>query len=184
MTPDGRVKVSDFGLAKAFAGERTTDDLSNSPTMSSGGDGARRDCSGTAAYMSPEQARGQAVDKRTDMWAFGCVLYELLTGKQAFHGDTVTEILAAVLRGEPDWAALPAATPTNVRALLRRCLQKDKTLRLRDAGDAGIEIQEALVAQSSGATVIVPPHVAGGRRSCWAWRLWPRLWSVDLPCGI
>ena len=103
---------------------------------------------GTAAYMSPEQARGKAVDKRTDIWAFGCVLYELLTGKQAFQGDTVTEILAAVLRGEPDWPALPAATPTKVRDLLRRCLQKDKTLRLRDAGDACIEIQEALAAPS------------------------------------
>ena len=98
--------------------------------------------------MSPEQARGQAVDKRTDMWAFGCVLYELLAGKQAFHGDTVTEILAGVLRGEPDWAALPAATPTTVRTLLRRCLQKDKAFRLRDAGDASIELQDALAAPS------------------------------------
>ena len=96
------------------------------------------------------------MDKRTDIWAFGCVLYELLTGKQAFQGDTVTEILAAVLRGEPDWPALPAATPTTVRALLRRCLQKDKTLRLRDAGDASIEIQEALAAPSVGPTATGP----------------------------
>jgi Tol biopolymer transport system component len=105
--------------------------------------------------MSPEKARGKALDKRTDIWAFGCVLYELLTGKQAFPGDTVTEILAAVLRGEPDWPALPAATPTTARALLRHCLQKDKTLRLRDAGDACIEIREALTAPSLGPTATV-----------------------------
>ena len=116
----------DFGLAKAFAGGESGSDPSNSPTLSAAGT-MQGVILGTAAYMSPEQARGKAVDKRTDIWAFGCVLYELLTGKQAFQGDTVTEILAAVLRGEPDWPALPAATPTNVRDLLRRCLQKDKT---------------------------------------------------------
>src|SRR5580658_2431520 len=130
VTLDGRVKVLDFGLAKAFAGEGTADDLTNSPTMNRAAT-AQGVMLGTAAYMSPEQACGQAVDRRTDMWAFGCVLYELLTAKQAFHGETVTEILAAVLRGEPDWAALPGATPTTVRDLLRHCLQKDKTLRLR-----------------------------------------------------
>jgi Tol biopolymer transport system component len=101
---------------------------------------------GTAAYMSPEQARGRSVDKRTDIWAFGCVLYEMLSGKQAFHGEDVTDILAAVVRAEPDWQALPPATPLKVRDLLRRCLKKDKTLRLRDAGDARIEIHEILTA--------------------------------------
>src|ERR1700720_3666491 len=95
---------------------------------------------GTPAYMSPEQAKGKTVDKRTDIWAFGCVLCELLTGKPAFHGEDVTDILAAVVRAEPDWQALPAATPVKVRDLLRRCLQKDKTQRFRDAGDARIEI--------------------------------------------
>jgi Tol biopolymer transport system component len=99
---------------------------------------------GTAAYMSPEQARGKAVDKRTDIWAFGCVLYELLTGKQAFAGDDITDILAAVVRAEPDWHALPPATATKIRDLLRRCLQKDKTMRMQAAGDARIELQEAL----------------------------------------
>jgi serine/threonine protein kinase len=147
LTAEGKVKVLDFGLAKAFASGESGNDPSNSPTLSEAGT-IQGVILGTAAYMSPEQARGKAVDKRTDIWAFGCVLYEVLTGQQAFQGDTVTEILAAVLRGEPDWPALPAATPTTVRALLRRCLQKDRTLRLRDAGDAGIEIQEALVTPS------------------------------------
>ena len=151
VTPEGKVKVLDFGLAKAFAGDGTSGDPTHSPTLSIAAT-AQGVILGTAAYMSPEQARGQEVDKRADMWAFGCVLYELLAGKQAFHGDTVTEILAGVLRGEPDWSALPAATPATVRALLRRCLQKDKTLRMRDAGDACIEIQEALATPTPGPT--------------------------------
>jgi Tol biopolymer transport system component len=155
MTAEGKVKVLDFGLAKAFAGGESGSDPSNSPTLSAAGT-MLGVILGTAAYMSPEQARGKAVDKRTDVWAFGCVLYELLTGQQAFHGDTVTEILAAVLRGEPDWPALPPAIPTNVRALLRHCLQKDKTLRLRDAGDASIEIQEALAVPRIGPTSAGP----------------------------
>jgi eukaryotic-like serine/threonine-protein kinase len=101
---------------------------------------------GTAAYMSPEQARGKAVDKRTDICAFGCVLYELFTGKQAFTGEDVTDILAAVVKTEPDWTGLPEKIPASIRLLLRRCLQKDRTLRLQAAGDARIEIQEALTA--------------------------------------
>src|SRR5580692_5525798 len=145
VTPEGKVKVLDFGLAKAFAGDATTEDISNSPTLSRAAT-MQGVILGTAAYMSPEQARGKAVDKRTDIWAFGCVLYELLTGKQAFHGEDITDILAAVVRAEPDWQALPPATPLKVRDLLRRCLKKDKTLRLRDAGDARIEIHEILTA--------------------------------------
>src|SRR5262249_6870333 len=99
-------------------------------------------------YMSPEQARGEKVDKRTDIWAFGCVLYELLAGKQAFEGETVTDTLAAILKTEPDWNRLPPATPAGIRVLLRRCLQKDPARRLRDAADAQIEIQDALGAQA------------------------------------
>ncbi len=143
VTPEGKVKVLDFGLAKAFAGEESGSDPSNSPTLSQAAT-LQGVILGTAAYMSPEQARGTSIDKRTDTWAFGCVLYELLTGKKAFQGETVTDILAKVLQGEPDWQALPPSTPTKLRDLLRRCLQKDKTLRLRDAGDARIEILEAL----------------------------------------
>ena len=145
VTPEGKVKVLDFGLAKAFAGDTVDGNPSQSPTLSAVAT-MQGVLLGTAAYMSPEQARGKAVDKRTDIWAFGCVLYELLTGKQTFAGDDITDILAAVVRAEPDWQALPAAIPMQVRDLLRRCLQKDKTLRLRDAGDARIEIQEALTA--------------------------------------
>ena len=106
--------------------------------------------------MSPEQARGKAVDKRSDMWAFGCLLYELLTGKAAFQGEGVHDILASVVRAEPDWSLLPDATPQMVRTLLRRCLQKDKTSRLRDAGDARIEIQEALAAPLAAGTRAAP----------------------------
>src|SRR6202521_4764769 len=145
LTPEGKVKVLDFGLAKAFADDTSTEDMGNSPTLSMAVT-MQGVILGTAAYMSPEQARGKAVDKRTDIWAFGCVLYELLTGKPAFHGEDVTDILAAVVRAEPDWQALPVATPLKVRDLVRHSLQKDKRLRLRDAGDAQIEIQEALTA--------------------------------------
>jgi hypothetical protein len=141
VTPEGKVKVLDFGLAKAFAGETTDSNPSESPTLSRAAT-MQGVILGTAAYMSPEQARGKTVDKRTDIWAFGCVLYEMLTGKQAFDGEDITEILAAVVKTEPDWQVLPPKTPAKIRDLLRRCLQKDKTLRLRDAGDARIEIQE------------------------------------------
>jgi Tol biopolymer transport system component len=151
VTADGTVKVLDFGLAKALLDEPTAADPSNSPTLSMNATVAGV-ILGTAAYMSPEQANGKQVDKRTDIWAFGCVLYELLTGKQTFYGEDVTDILAAVVRAEPDWQALPAATPMQLCNLLRRCLQKDKTLRLQAAGDARIEIQEAIAApKDSGA---------------------------------
>jgi Tol biopolymer transport system component len=143
VTPEGKVKVLDFGLAKAFAGDAASDDPSNSPTLSAAAT-MQGMILGTAAYMSPEQARGKACDKRTDIWAFGCVLYELLTGRQAFQGETTTEILAAVLRGEPDWQALAASTPAKIRDLLGRCLQRDLRRRLHDAADARIEIEEAL----------------------------------------
>src|SRR5213594_397684 len=143
ITPEGRVKVLDFGLAKPL--EEPHPDLSNSPTSRMAATDARV-ILGTAAYMSPEQARGEKVDERTDIWSFGCVLYELLTGKQAFGGETVTDTLAAVLKTEPDWNRLAAATPASIRVLLRRCLQKDLKRRLRDASDARIEIQDALEA--------------------------------------
>jgi serine/threonine protein kinase/Tol biopolymer transport system component len=145
VTPEGKVKVLDFGLAKAFAGDAANEDPSNSPTLSAAAT-MQGVILGTAAYMSPEQARGKACDKRTDIWAFGCVLYELLTGKQVFHGESTTEILASVLREEPDWRTLPASTPVKIRDLLGRCLQKDLRRRLHDAADARIEIEEALAA--------------------------------------
>jgi len=148
VTPERKVKVLDFGLAKAFEGDGANEDMSNSPTLSHAAT-MQGVILGTAGYMSPEQARGKAIDKRTDVWAFGCVLYELLTGKQAFPGETFTDITAKILTGEPDWQVLPAQTPEQIRQLLRRCLQKDRALRLRDAGDARIEIQDALSAPAS-----------------------------------
>ena len=148
VTPEGRVKVLDFGLAKAFAGDGGMN-LPHVHTLTTiGTEGGR--ILGTPAYMSPEQARGKAVDKRTDIWAFGCVLYELLTGKPAFRAETVSDTIAAVLEREPDWRVLPPATPAKIRDLLRRCLQKDSQRRLRDIGDARIEIEEALAAPAIG----------------------------------
>jgi Tol biopolymer transport system component len=156
LTPEGKVKVLDFGLAKAFAGDTSTEDLSNSPTLSRAAT-MQGVILGTAAYMSPEQARGKAVDKRTDIWAFGCVLYELLTGKAAFQGEDVTDILAAVVRAEPDWTALPAKTPSTIRTLLSRCLRKDRRQRISDATDVRIEIEDAIAApKDSGATQAAP----------------------------
>jgi serine/threonine-protein kinase len=143
VTTEGKVKVLDFGLAKAFQDDSSTGDPANSPTLSQAAT-MQGIILGTAAYMSPEQARGKSVDKRTDVWAFGCVLYELLSGRRAFHGEDTTEILATVVKADPDWSRLPAATPAKICDLLRRCLQKDKSQRLRDAGDARLEIQEAL----------------------------------------
>src|SRR5207249_8555665 len=167
ITPEGRVKVLDFGLAKPL--EEPHPDLSNSPTSRMAATDARV-ILGTAAYMSPEQARGEKVDERTDIWSFGCVLYELLTGKQAFGGETVTDTLAAVLKTEPDWNRLPATTPASIRVLLRRCLQKDLKRRLRDATDARIEIEDALAAPPAAEAAAVALH-ARSTRNVWRWAL-------------
>ncbi|MGC2421096.1 MAG: protein kinase [Candidatus Acidiferrales bacterium] len=141
VTPDGRVKVLDFGLAKALASAQEAD-LSQAVTVKDGGH-EEGIVLGTPAYMSPEQARGRPVDKRTDIWSFGCVLYEMLSGHKAFDCASVAEVLAAMLAHEPDWAALPKATPAGVRTLVRRCLVKEQRQRLRDIGDARLAIEEA-----------------------------------------
>ncbi len=148
VTPEGKVKILDFGLAKAFYEQAAPLDPSRSPTITEQMT-APGVILGTAAYMSPEQAKGRAVDKRADIWAFGCVLYECLTGKRAFQGDTITETVAAILKSEPDWTLLPAETSALVRSLLRQCLQKDPGLRLRDIGDVRVEMREELVEASS-----------------------------------
>ena len=148
VTPDGDVKVLDFGLAKAMGPEDASGDMANSPTLSLAMTQAGI-ILGTAAYMSPEQAKGKSVDRRTDIWAFGCVLYEMLSGQKAFEGETVSDVLAAVIRAEPDWNALPRDTPPAIQHLLRRCLQKDPHHRLQAMGDARIAIEETL----SGAAV-------------------------------
>jgi len=151
---DGAVKLLDFGLAKALAPEPTSAEaaeLANSPTLT-----ARSTqmgiVLGTAAYMAPEQAKGKSVDKRVDVWAFGVVLFEMLTGKRPFDGEDVTDVLAAVVRAEPDWNALPATTPRAIERLLRRCLVKQHQDRLHDIGDARLEVDESAVEVASGFT--------------------------------
>ncbi len=141
LTPAGTVKVLDFGLAKGAAASGSAPDLdvSQSPTLTHSPTVAGV-ILGTAAYMSPEQARGKPLDRRTDIWSFGCVLYECLAGRPLFEGETVSDLIAKILEREPDWSALPPAVPARVRELLRRCLEKDAKKRLRDIGDARIEI--------------------------------------------
>jgi Tol biopolymer transport system component len=145
ITIDGSVKVLDFGLAKLLDASPAASSLSMSPTLSVHATQAGV-ILGTAAYMSPEQARGKGVDRRADIWAFGCVLFEMLTARQAFDtaGGTVSDAVAAILRGEPEWGALPASTPAAVRRLLIRCLKKDSQERLHDIADARLDIDEAL----------------------------------------
>ncbi|MDA2930044.1 serine/threonine-protein kinase, partial [Acidobacteria bacterium AH-259-O06] len=171
ITPEGNVKVLDFGLAKALEGEIPAADISHSPTLTHEMTSAGV-ILGTAAYMSPEQAKGKLVDKRADVWAFGCVLYELLTGKRAFEGETITETIAAVLKGEPDWEALSENIPWNIRTLLRRCLQKDTRRRLQHTGDVRIEIEEALTEP----TTASPVGVIGAVQ--------PPLWRRAIPWSI
>jgi eukaryotic-like serine/threonine-protein kinase len=141
ITAEEKVKILDFGLAKALAGESQTIDASQSPTLTDAMT-QRGMILGTAAYMSPEQAKGKAVDKRADIWAFGCILFECLTGKRPFEGETITETLAAILKGEPNWQALPATIPPNIRFVLRRCLEKDVSRRFHDVADVRIALEE------------------------------------------
>jgi Tol biopolymer transport system component len=145
VTPGGVVKVLDFGLAKALTHDASQADDASTATRAGL-------IMGTAAYMSPEQARGKGVDRRTDVWAFGCVLYELISHRTAFGAETASDSLVKVLESEPDWACLPPDTPEPIRRLLRRCLQKDPAVRLRDIADARLEIVEAL-SPDSGVTV-------------------------------
>jgi Tol biopolymer transport system component/tRNA A-37 threonylcarbamoyl transferase component Bud32 len=169
VTPDGKVKVLDFGLAKAWsrdaAGATSSSDLSQSPTLAHTGTAAGL-ILGTAAYMSPEQARGKGVDKRADIWAFGVLLWEMLAGRRLFVGETVSDVLAAVLTREPDWSALPPRIPPGVRELLRRCLERNPRNRLRDIGDARLAIEAALGGQaaSAGGEAAGP---APSRRAMW-----------------
>jgi len=168
LRPDGTVKVLDFGLAKAgaAAGAGSDVDLSHSPTMTQVGTQAGV-ILGTAAYMSPEQARGKPVDKRTDIWSFGVVVYECLTGRPLFRGETVSDLIAKILEREPDWTALPRATPPRVHDLLRRCLRKDPRERLRDIGDARLELADAMTAVPGAADAAA----ASRRAPAWAWLL-------------
>lgn len=161
LAPGGKVKVLDFGLAKALHDEPAASDLSKTPTIT----GQMTEPGvilGTAAYMSPEQAKGRLADKRTDIWAYGCILFECLAGDRAFQGATVTETIAAILRGEPRWDSLPADTPANIRAVLRRCLQKDPRERLRDIGDARIEMKEEAGLPAAPVPALTPRQIRPG----------------------
>jgi serine/threonine protein kinase/Tol biopolymer transport system component len=166
---DGTVKVLDFGLAKALDPMASATEVSHSPTLTSPAMTAHGVILGTAAYMSPEQARGHPVDRGADIWAFGCVLFEMLTGTRAFIGGDPTETIAAIVRGEPDWSRVPPRTPESIRRLLRRTLEKDRRRRLADVRDARLEIEEARSAN--------PPPVPAPDRSPIRERM---LWSAAL----
>ncbi|HWZ85044.1 MAG TPA: protein kinase [Thermoanaerobaculia bacterium] len=163
ITPQGKVKVLDFGLAKALTGDRSSPDVTHSPTLTAAATQAGV-VIGTAAYMSPEQARGKAVDKRADIWAFGAVLYEMLSGRKSFEGETVSDTLAAVLRADVDWNALPRDTPASVRRVLRRCLDREVKTRFHDIADARIEMDE---------TLQEPPPAAAAAPTPSRSKLWP-----------
>jgi hypothetical protein len=209
VTPGGKVKVLDFGLAKMLETERLASSLSMSPTLSIQPTYAGV-ILGTVGYMSPEQARGKPVDRRTDIWAFGCVLYEMLTGRQAFEAsETVSDAVAAILTREPDWSALPLQVPAQIRTLLRRCLQKDPSRRLHHVADVRVEIEDALSEPPAPVSAIAP-HV--GTPTRWmralpwtvaalafgvaAWILWSRpglptpasqsvlRLEINLPAGV
>jgi len=163
VRPDGTVKILDFGLAKAFSTDPLASPtaLSDSPTITSPaaltGAGV---ILGTAAYMSPEQAKGKVADKRSDIWAFGCVLYEMLTGRRAFGGATLIDTLAAIVGSDVDWAVLPAETPAGIRQLLRRCLAKERRQRLSDAAAARLDIEDALAAPAAARLAAAPDRTA------------------------
>ena len=167
ITPDGQVKVLDFGLAK---GATVSDaELAHSPTMTFAATG-QGVILGTAGYMSPEQARGKAVDRRTDIWSFGCVLFECLTGNRLFEGETVSDTIARILERDPDWSALPPNTPPGVREVLRRCLEKDLKKRQRDIGDVRIQLEEAIAerASASRASASLTPPPSPPRSMSWS----------------
>jgi serine/threonine-protein kinase len=158
LTPGGGVKILDFGLAKALEVNESAATLPK-PVEKTGTGVAI----GTAPYMSPEQARGEAVDKRTDVWAFGCVLYEMLTGRKAFPGATWSDSIAAVLEREPEWSYLPQGTPQGLQRLLKRCLQKEQKERLRDFADTKLELKDLLIDSSAG----VPTAAGRAPRGRW-----------------
>jgi hypothetical protein len=168
IAPDGRIKILDFGLAKAFDAEpggALSTSASLSPTLTTPAATRAGLILGTAAYMSPEQAKGKPVDRRADIWAFGCVLYEMLGGKRAFQGDGVSELIAAVIMAPVDFESLPKSLPGRVRLLVRRCMEKDPRRRLRDIGEARILLEETLAgAPDPAAPAAVPAAAAGSRR--------------------
>ena len=197
VRPDGTVKVLDFGLAKATEPAGTASQISNAATITSPAMTHVGMILGTAAYMSPEQAKGRPVDRRSDLWAFGAVLLEMLTGRLAFKGDDVSDTIAFVLTREPDWTALPSETPPVIRRLLRRCLEKDRKRRLDSAADARLEIEEVLnaspAADGTAAQPAPAPRTAWSRALTWTLAAstlglaialgltWWAPWRIDAP---
>jgi serine/threonine protein kinase/Tol biopolymer transport system component len=183
VRPDGTVKVLDFGLAKAMDPAGTSApaalSLANSPTLTSPAT-MQGIILGTAAYMAPEQARGRTVDRRADIWAFGVVLYEMLTGRRAFEGEETSDVLAAVLRQDVEWAELPAATPPRLRRLLERCLDRDVKTRLRDIGEARIEIAR-IEAGAPDSLAIAPSTTSAAPQAAWSRRL---PWAIASLLGL
>jgi eukaryotic-like serine/threonine-protein kinase len=173
LRPDGLVKVLDFGLAKALeARDGRASDVMNSPTFIGGTEVGM--ILGTASYMSPEQARGRPVDRRADIWAFGVVLFEMLSGRRAFDGPSSTDIVAAVLKDEPPWDALPASVPPGIVHLIRRCLEPDPRQRLRDIGEARVMLERPEAAIETAPASVRPrrpvaasPGFRGPSRACW-----------------
>ncbi|MGH9581065.1 MAG: protein kinase domain-containing protein, partial [Terriglobales bacterium] len=206
LTADGQVKVLDFGLAKALSDDASAADVSNSPTLSMAATKAGI-ILGTAAYMAPEQARGKQVDRRADIWSFGVVLYEMLTGRRLYTGETASDTLASVLKEQPDWTRLPSTTPATIRDLVRRCLTKEPRQRLQAIGDARIAIEEwlanptpaehgpALAAPRAAWQRLLPWGVAAAATllaavALWSWLRGPapappvvRRFTVGLPTG-
>jgi serine/threonine protein kinase/Tol biopolymer transport system component len=169
LRSDGTVKVLDFGLAKAVGPAASVRDVSQQATNTAPPVTATGVIVGTAAYMSPEQAAGKTVDHRADIWAFGCVLFEMLTGRAAFGGDTLTDTLAAVMRAEPDWSRVPVGVTDRLRELLRRCLRKDPRQRFQAIGDARIALEDVLSGQDSGSVQVLPASSARRRNERAAW---------------
>jgi Tol biopolymer transport system component len=179
VTPDGRVKVLDFGLAKAFDTQPSIANLSNSPTITMAAT-QQGIILGTAAYMSPEQAKGREVDHRSDIFAFGAVLYEMLTGRQAFKGEDVSDILSHVLRTDPDWKVLPAHTTPAIQRLLRLCLQKDLKKRRQTAADVRIDIEQAAAEPETASAPVLQER----GRERWPWAVTAVLALVALALGV
>ena len=168
ITPDGVVKVLDFGLAKTVGADGSSPDLTQPADATAGG---RREgvVMGTAAYMSPEQASGKAVDRRTDIWAFGVVVFEMVAGQRPFSGETRPETLAAILKSDPEWSHLPQGLPADLRRLLRRCLEKDPKRRLQSMGDARVQIDELLSGAGDAPVPLASTRSAWSRRRILGW---------------
>ncbi len=189
ITPDGQLKILDFGLARAYLGDGGEgEDLEQSPTITAALT-AQGMILGTAAYMSPEQARGRRVDQRTDIWAFGAILFEMVSGQRVFTGETISDTMAAVLRADPPWEALPADIPSGVRRLIERCLERDARRRLRDIGEARVRLERwrddpASADETTSGSLSGPTPIIQDRRAVCSWFPWGLVATAVLIIGV